>query len=211
MHIHQRDIATAEAEKLVLANIQKVLADTTYPKKLIQDARIPVFGIRWGAAVYRRITRDRLCRILRSIRNSKLDSLTYRRMSLIWRTASEKETDFPDAWAELRATIGRFDLDDETKLSSLVDIIDSFVKQGWGSPSKLALISPTQLRAALDGHRLKKEATQLWTSDTLLFADLSSASFLVLKGASENAEKFIHRLNNASMCNRGFALTFRGQ
>ena len=100
MHIPQRDIATAEAAKLVLSNLQRVLADTTSPEKLIQDAPIPVFGIRWDSQVYRRVARNRICRKLCSLRNSKLDSITYRRVCFLWHSASETETDFPEAWAE---------------------------------------------------------------------------------------------------------------
>ena len=73
MNIPQRDIATAEAAKLVLKNLDNALRDTKAPKKLIQAALIPVFGIRWDAQVIRRITRDRLCAILCALRNSNLD------------------------------------------------------------------------------------------------------------------------------------------
>ena len=51
MNIPQRDITTAEAAKLVLRNLDNTLRDTKAPKKLIQTALIPVFGIRWDAQV----------------------------------------------------------------------------------------------------------------------------------------------------------------
>ena len=113
MHIPQRDIATAEAAKLVLSRLQGVLPDTTSPKKLIKNASIPIFGIRWDAAVIRRVTRDRLCAVLCPLRNTKLDSETYRRISLLWTTASETESEFPQAWTDWRVAIERFNLDDE--------------------------------------------------------------------------------------------------
>ena len=82
MNIPQRDISTAEAGKLVLAKLDRVLRGAKAPQKLIQAALIPVFGIRWDAQVIKRITRNRLCEILYKLRNSKLDAPTYRRVSL---------------------------------------------------------------------------------------------------------------------------------
>ena len=200
MNIPQRDIATAEAAKLALASLERTLRDTQAPKKLIQKAIIPIFGIRWNAQVTRRITRNRLCAILYKLRNSKLDPLTYRRVSLFWQSASETSSDFPSGWEPWRAAIERFTLDDEMQLKDWIEVIDTFIKLGWDAPQKLALIPATQLRPALEGHPKALQASQLWTACTLLFADLSSASLLVLKGASDNAEKFLKRLNSAALC-----------
>ena len=99
-----------------------------------------------------------------------------------------------------RAAIESFNLDDEHKLSDWVAVIDAFAKLGWGSPSNLALVSSTQLRTAIEWHAKGLAASQLWTADTLLFEDLSPASFLALKGASGNDEKLIRRLKNARLC-----------
>ena len=202
MNIPQRDIATAEAAKLVLGNLERTLRDTKAPRKLIQLAIIPVFGIRWDAQVIRRLTRNRLCRILCSLRNSKLDPLTYRRVSLLWHSASETNNDFPTAWGPWRVTIERFNLDDETKLQDWIEVIDTFIKLGWDAPQKLALVPATQLRPAMEGHPKALQASQLWTASTLLFADLSAASFHVLKGASVNAENFIEQVRSAAQCSR---------
>ena len=69
----QRDIATAEAAMLVLNNTQRVLEDTTSPKKRnISQALAPVFGARWGIRVIRRAASDRMRETLRSLRNSKI-------------------------------------------------------------------------------------------------------------------------------------------
>ena len=200
MNIPQRDIATREAAKLVLANLQKVLADATSPTKLIRNAAIPAFGIRWDARVISRVKSGRLCNILWSLRNSKLHAPTYGRVSKLWAMASETETDFPAAWTEWCATIERFNLEDGSMLPILVDVIDTFIKHGWDSPKKLALVTSTQLRLAVEGYRPCTAALQLWTAATLIFAGLSAASFLVLKGASENAEKFLHRINSETLC-----------
>ena len=135
------------------------------------------------------------------IGNSRIDFLIYLRVSSLRYTSSEAETEFPAARARWRETIECFNLDDEFKLSERVDVIGNFAKIGWGAQSKLPLISPTQLRAALEGHRKSTAATQLWAAATLLFADLSPASFLVLNGDTGNAEKVPHRLNNAALRN----------
>ena len=86
--------------------------------------------------------------------------------------------------------IERFNLDDEMKLSEWTEVIDTFVKLGWGAPQKLALIPATQLRPALEGHPKAFPASQLWTASTLLFAELSSASFHVLKGIRRMRRSF---------------------
>ena len=182
MNIPQRDIETAEAAKLVLSNLERALHDTKAPEKLLQAALLPVFGIIWDSQVIRSITRDRLCRILCSLRNSKLGPASYRKVSLLWQTASETVSDLPSAWEPWRAVIERFNLDDEMKLIDWVEVIDTFIKLGWGAPQKLALVPATQLRPALEGYPKALQASQLWTAPTLLFADLSSASFLALKG-----------------------------
>ena len=141
-----REIATAEAAKLVLTKLQKVLSDTTSHKKLIQSALVPVFGIRWGAQAIGRITRDTLRRILWTLRNSKLDAETYQTASLLWHTSSETENDCPHAWSQWGTTIERFNLDDECKLLEWIEVIDTFIKNGWGSPSKLARCLPRSLK-----------------------------------------------------------------
>ena len=63
-------------------------------------------------------------------------------VSLLRRTASVTETEFPAEWAQWRETTERFNLDGEFKLSEWIDVIDTFAKLGRGSPPNLALISP---------------------------------------------------------------------
>ena len=149
MHIPQMDVATGEAAKLVISNLQRALAATTSPGNLILAALVPIFGIRWDAQVTRRVTSARLRSVLCSLRNSKLRALTYQRVSKLWTADSATKTFFPEAWTPWRASIERFNLDDEAKLSERVDVIDTFIKLGWGPPSKLALMSSKHLRLAI--------------------------------------------------------------
>ena len=101
MDIHQREIATAAAAQLVLSNLQRVLSDTSTPKKEIAASAIPVFGTRWGALAIRRVTARRLRNILLPLRNSKLDNANYRRIRVLWKEAHLREPDFPVAWGGL--------------------------------------------------------------------------------------------------------------
>ena len=200
MHIPQRDIDTAEAAKPALSSLHKVLSDTTSPKKLIRNALIPVFWHlvgrpspppgRQGQALSRPMIPSQLKDLLGYV------SEDFTALAHIQRNGNRS----PQAWTEWRASMGRFNLDDEFKLSEWIEVIDAFTKLGWNSPTKLALVSPTQLRTAFECHSKGTAAIQLWTAATLLFADLSSASFLVPKGASENAEKFLRRLKSAQLC-----------
>ena len=200
LDIPQRDIATAEAAKLVLANLQKVLRDTTSPLKLIQQALIPVFGIRWDVRVVRRITRNVLCNILWSLRNSKLSKTDYERVRQLWREAMETDDSFPAEWSDWRVVIERFNLDDKVPLKKWTDIVDSLRKLGWLSPPKLAQCPSISFAASFPEGPLKDPAHKLWLATVMLFAEPSSPSFHVLEGASQDCEKFLRRLKLASTC-----------
>ena len=77
MEIPHREVATANAAKLVIANLLKKLQCKTTPRKEITEAIIPVFGIRWGLNAIRRVGASLLSHILWSIRNSKLSDKDY--------------------------------------------------------------------------------------------------------------------------------------
>ena len=197
MHIPQREVATAEAAKLVVSRLQTVLADLSSPKKMIVDAALPIFGIRWNAAVIRRVGKEPLRRILWPLRNSKLGQVSYAKVRDLWLEANADETVFPQLWEPWRAVIERFNLGDERELPSWVEVVDTFVKRGWDTPRKLATVHSVELEAALAATVFREPATQLWRACVLLFADLSSASFLLLKGVSIDAEKLISQLKTA--------------
>ena len=86
-------------------------------------------------------------------------------------------------------------------------MIDALIKKGWNSPQKLALVHTSLFQAALEGSPHRELATQLWTATVLLFADLSSASFLLLKGVSADAERLITALRMARLASKLFMLT----
>ena len=60
MVISQRELPTAAAEKQVLPNLQRVLADTSSPMQDIAADAVPIFGIRCDDQVIRRVTANRL-------------------------------------------------------------------------------------------------------------------------------------------------------
>ena len=70
----QRDIATIEAANLVLTQLGRVLNDRASKLKAILEDILPVYGIRWDARVAQRSNSHRLCRILRILRSTKLDT-----------------------------------------------------------------------------------------------------------------------------------------
>lgn len=96
--------------------------------------------------------------------------------------------------------MGRFNVDDAIPLSTLIEVIESIINLGWGSPAKLALMPPNTLTAALSGGP-QKGGPKLRVDTALLYADLPSASYLMLQGASEDAGETIRRLKKANMRN----------
>ena len=199
MLIPHRDLATSGAANLVITQLVKVLGGTTPPKKTIIQAVIPIFGIRWNATVLRRVGKEKLRKVSWPLRNSKLDLGTYLKVRSLWLTANTDEANFPQLWEPWRSVVGRFNLDDGQKLASWAPAIDTFIKKGWDTPHKLALVKNPMLQTALVGFPQKEAALQLWTATVLLFTDLSSASYLLLKGASSDAEKLISQLRTAPL------------
>ena len=169
---------------------------------MIIQAVIPIFGIRRNATVLRRVGKEELRKVLWPLRNSKLDLGTYIKVRSLWLTANTDEADFPQLWEPWRAVIERFNLGDEQKLAFRAPAIDTFIKRGWGTPHKLALIKNPMLQAALTDFPQKETSLQHWTATVLLFTDLSSASYLLLKGASSEAEKLISQLRTAPSVSR---------
>ena len=80
MQVPQVEIATSEAARLVLCNLERVIRDVSTPLEYIRGALVPIFGIRWDAQIIRRIGSERLREILWPRRNSKLGEATYGRV-----------------------------------------------------------------------------------------------------------------------------------
>ena len=171
MEIPHREIATSDAAKLVRANLQRVLAATSSPKKEITNAVTPIFGIRWDAQVVRRVTADRLREILWSLRNSKLDTANYQRVRSIWKSSHVGEHNCPSSWGDCRSIIEKFNLGDVMPLKDWVEVIENLTKLGRLNPQKMAQISSQVLTASLQDGPLKISALQLWKAATLSFTD----------------------------------------
>ena len=94
MEIPEQEIATTDAAKLVLSAMRRVLSETSSDKKQIASSLTPVFGIRWDAQIAHKVISTRLCSILCSLRNSKLDKTNYHRIVSLWKLAHEAEPTF---------------------------------------------------------------------------------------------------------------------
>ena len=199
MLIPHRDLATSGAANLVITQLVNILKDVTSPKKMIIQDVTPIFRIRRNATVLRRVGKEKLRKVLWSMRNSKLDLGTYLKVRILWLSANTDEDDFPQLWEPWRSVIERFNLDDEHKPAFRAPAIDAFIKKGWGAPRKLALIKNPLLQAALTDFPRREADLQLWTATVLLFTDLSSASYLLLKGAASDAEKLISQLRSSPL------------
>ena len=208
MEIPNRDLATARAAELVLANLERQLVDPTNPIKLISQALLPVFGIRWDADVIRRVSPGRLRKILWSLRNSKLSTQDYNRVRDLWVTGFGQEIIFPAAWEAWRSLIERFNLDDELRLEAWLPIVDTIIKLGWKEPSHLALADFNSFNAIATHHAWPPTSAQLWKASVIVFAPTSAASTLNLKGASADAETLIEKIKNPIKPNVQFERTW---
>ena len=197
MHIPNREVATWGGSQACSLGDPGDFSGYFRPKKMLIDAIIPIFGIRWNAHVMRRVGGESLREIPWSLCNSKLDKASYSEVRDLWRQADTDEAEFPQLWEAWRTVIWRFNLDDEKRLPTWVGIIDTFIKQAWESPQKLATVHIDQLEAVVTDSKGRIAATQLWAASVLLFTDLSSASYLLLNGVSKDAEKLILQLRTA--------------
>lgn len=136
-------------------------------------------------------------KILRPLRNSKLDLCSYLKIRELRITSNTDESDVPHLRGPWRAAVDRFNLDDELKISDWPPIIDTFITKGWDTPHKLSLVKSSTFQVALADLPRREAAIQLWTATFLLFADLSSESYLLLKGDPSDAEKLFAKLRTS--------------
>ena len=199
MEIPNREVATAQAAKLVIANLMTKVNCPSTPAKELKEAILPIFGIRWNIDVIRRIGGRELRHILWYLRNTKSLRREYSKLSQLWQAGLRDQASFPLAWENWRALIERFNLDDENPLEGWFVIVDTFIKLGWTEPFKLAQVCADTFKALTNKHSLNDCAFKLWKAAALVFVDLSAGTCLALKGASGDAESLLIRLKAVSL------------
>ena len=95
MIVPNRDVATGEAAKLVLANLKGALACRTSANKQMAGAADPIVGIRRDAQTARCAGRRLLLGKMWSMRNSELYKVSYNKVKDLRYLACEDETDPP--------------------------------------------------------------------------------------------------------------------
>ena len=200
--IPHREIATVDAAMLVLGNLERVLRDVSSAKKQITAALTPAFGIRWGAQIVRKINSKRLCDILWSLGDSKLEKSNYQRILTLRKDAKKSEPSCPAAWGDWRSLIEKYNLDDVTNFPEWSGAIADLTKLGWASPTKLAQSPSDLLKAGFNDGPKKFLAFHLWRAATLSWGDTSSAGIARVHEDTDNAELLIARLKRSSICAR---------
>ena len=202
MDIPHRELATTQAARLVLDHLKTHQRDTPTPRQKLIEALIPVFGIRWGSQIIRRIGPIRLCDILWSLRNSKLPQSECNRVNELWHQGLATDNTPPNTsktkWEARRALIERFNLDGEIPLAKWLVIVDVCVKQGWLGPSRLATADSLSFTTVVTAHSLDPLDIPLWEASVLVSTGISEGATIALKGASANAEQLIKRLKATS-------------
>ena len=101
MEIHHTELSTANAAKLFVVNLLSKLNCKTAPHKELNEAIIPLFGIRWDLVAIRRVGARLIRRILWCIRNSKLPDKEYNRITHLWDTGVATTDSFPRRMGKL--------------------------------------------------------------------------------------------------------------
>ena len=83
--IINRDIETAAAAELTIAHLTRALHATPASTKLLEEAIVPVFGIRWSAQIIRRVGPRALNGICFLLRNSPLPQQSYAMVAQLWK------------------------------------------------------------------------------------------------------------------------------
>ena len=174
MEIPHREVATANAANLAIANLMNKLKRPAATQKELNEAIIPVFWIRWGLNVIRRVGARLHRRILWSLRNSNLSDKDYNRVNQFWKEGDADTVEFPTEWEIWRTIIQRFNLDDELQLKVWVAIIDTCIKHGWEEPAQLALADAQSFHSFADKHALQEVSGKLWKATVLIHAEVSA-------------------------------------
>ena len=160
------------------------------------DAIVPILGIRRNAQTVWRVGQKCLMGIPWSLRSAELGKVSYRRINDLLHLACGGETDFPKSWDHWRADIAKFNLNAERSLPRWIPALDAFIKMGWAFPQILALAQAPSITAACTDDALELAAAQLWTAAVLLFADVSSSSYIVLRGGARWAQRNLRYVSN---------------
>ena len=184
---------------MVISNLLNKLNFRPTPTKELNEAIIPVFGIRWDIHVIRRVGARKLRHILCLLRNSDLSGPECSRICQLWKNGAAGKADFLIDRERWRSLIERFNLNGEILIIEWFLAVATCIKLNWKEPSQLASDDALTLNSVIAWRDLKIGTFQLWRACVLSFVDTSAGAALMLKGASSDAETLPTRLKSVSL------------
>ena len=210
MDILNRNIAVAEAAKIVLKEANKVICDPKASNTALSTAILPLFGIRWNKETCQRVGKDgELTKLLYRLRNSQLAPAAYQKVSALLNEACALDGPLPPNWVQWLDVIEKFELDSSNSISEWRDVVQDIralgIESPWGLSAK-NIGTITQIVAHLERAPL---ARNLWQACALSFMEPTGGNLLVLNDASRNAEKLTEKLKGREFRATGFAKSFK--
>ena len=210
MDILNRELAVAQAAKIVLKEANKVIMDPKASNKALSAAILPLFGIRWSKDTCQRVGKDgELTKLLYRLRNSALAPAAYQKVSALFNEACSLAGPLPPNWVQWLDIIEKFELDNSTNISTWRDIVQDIRALGYESPLELSykgIGDITQIFAHLEKAKL---ARNLWQACALTFMEPTDGNLLALNDVSKNAERLIEKLKGREFRATGFAKSFK--
>ena len=193
--ISNRDIAIAAAAELALAHLNLSIRATPATSLLLEQAIVPIFGIRWSAQALRRVGTSSLNEILCLLRNSPLSQASYARLAQLWKDALLVDpANFPLDWEIWRSLIENFNLDERFPLVTWIPVAQWCLGHNHTSPPTLALATAGALTLTATDFSPQSQLHLLWRTSVIAFADHSPATTARLTGSSRCAEDFRRHL-----------------
>ena len=190
--------ATIAAATLVIANVERILRDTSSPLKKIRADLAPLFGIQWNKQVICGLTANRFNDLLKFLRGRGLDSQTYNQLTTLWQDAFTVSTSHPPEWLLWAPLIQSFRLQDRFSWPALYASLPLLQQKGYSSPENLATLPAMTFETTFSGTDRLTETRALWGSARALFSKQANGDFLPSSALFFASDTFVKAVHAAS-------------
>ena len=207
--IKNRAIATADAAKLVLSGLEKVVEDTGASAKALSEAVFPLYGIRWNMETCQRVGPE-IRHLIWRLRNSKMSPSNYALIRGVLCEAEDLAGPSPINWEQRCSALEQFGLDDRETMSQWRETVTNLATLGFVLPMDLAKLDFAPLMQITWGSSLGKEAKMLWHACVLAFLEPGTKDIVKFTGACDEAEKLLELAKGAEFNNTRLIRTLAG-
>ena len=174
---YSRDNAARLAGELFIRNILRILSTLHYVMKDLTNACLPLLSIDWNRSTLTSIGWKRLSELMRRLRLSRLDRVTYRTiLSAIKISDNDESVIFPFDLEMWRRIIVRFNLNQITSFPEWLVLIRVLDGNLITSPESLTNLSLPQLRDLFETDPNFKSILQLWQASHIFIHPSSTTT-----------------------------------